>query len=173
MPALRPSDAAITILRDFELEERKLRPKHYWVVGGDGKRVCVMDIVASIFAYLGCVTGIVCALALSFMVYFSHPDQPAANINHTVATASAGAPKVTTIVQANPAPKAEQKDARIASSDAATASAPRATVRVSARHKVQLSRAQYYRRLVEEERARRWAYQQDPDFEARFLGYAD
>jgi hypothetical protein len=34
-------------------------------------------------------------------------------------------------------------------------------------------RAQKWRRFVQEERARRWAYQQDPDFESRFLGYAD
>jgi hypothetical protein len=151
-----------------------------------------MDILASMLAYLGCVSGIVCALVLSFVVYFSHPDRSAAHINHPVATAnaavrpvataSAAVAKVTTIAQVNPAqvnptPKAEPKDApknaSVALSDTTTAAAPRATVPVSTRHKVQLSRPQHYRRLVEEERARRWAYQQDPDFEARFLGYAD
>jgi hypothetical protein len=40
------------------------------------------------------------------------------------------------------------------------------------RHKASASAARL-RRLVQEERARRWAYEQDSSFESRFLGYAD
>lgn len=145
-----------------------------------------MDILASILAYLGCVTGIVCALAISLMVYVSPPGQPAA-VKPTVATA-ASAVKVTTIVaQAKPAPKVEPKvdksektdrrDIHVASTapEAApdtAAAAPQQTISLT-RRKAQISRAQFYRRVVEEQRLKRLAYQQNPDFEARFLGYAD
>ena len=34
-----------------------------------------MDILAAMFAYLVCVTGIVTGLAMSFVVFFSAPGQ--------------------------------------------------------------------------------------------------
>jgi hypothetical protein len=130
-----------------------------------------MDILAPIFAYLGCVAGIVCALAISFMVYVSPPGQTTAN-KPNVATAASPL-KVTTIAQAKAAPKADRHDTHVASAAGDAAAPPPPTVAFSARHRAQISRAQYYRRLVEEQRLKRLAYQQNPEFEARFLGYAD
>jgi hypothetical protein len=72
--------------------------------------------------------------------------------------------------ETKPTPKVGQRDEKIASHDAAPAQPPALALNV--RQKVQASRAQA-RRLVQEERARRWAYEQDSDFESRFLGYAD
>jgi hypothetical protein len=51
--------------------------------------------------------------------------------------------------------------------------APQKAAATSSASQVQGMRTQYFRRLVQEERAKRWAYQQDPSFENRFLGYAD
>ena len=135
-----------------------------------------MDILASMLAYLGCVTGIVAALAVSFVVYFS-PVHHAA-MKHTAATAAhSSALRVTTIAQAKLVSTADQHDTSVtpANTDKVETAVQPASVPapVAVRRKIQLSRTQYYRRLVQEERARRWAYQQDPDFEARFLGYAD
>lgn len=127
----------------------------------------LMDILGSMLAYLGCVAGIVGALVISFIVYFSPPAH-STNIKHaiamvarpSVAKADQRTHIVTIVAQSTTTPQ--------------TATAPPPTaVAASARPKAQSSRAQAMRRLVEEERAKRWAYQQDPDFETRFLGYAD
>jgi hypothetical protein len=135
-----------------------------------------MDILAAMLAYLGCVTGIVAALAICFVVYFS-PIHHAAATKH-IAAAHSNALSVTTIAQAKAASMTDQHDASVAAAktdklDPAVQPASAGPAPVSIRRKTQLSRTQYYRRQVQEERARRWAYQQDPDFEARFLGYAD
>jgi hypothetical protein len=148
-----------------------------------------MDILAGIFAYLACIGGLLGALAISFMLYVS-PHGHGQNVQQAAATGrSITASHVTTVAQAKPAAQAklaakgdksdkgeQPKDPHVASSVApeATPAATPTNPAISLRHKTQLaSRAQNYRRLVEEQRARRWAYQQDPDFEARFLGYAD
>jgi hypothetical protein len=136
-----------------------------------------MDIIASMLTYLGCVTGIVAALAISVVVYFS-PSHHAAAMKHAAATAAhSSALGVTTIAQATPASTTDQHDASVtpAKTDKLDPAVQPASTPapVSVRRKTRLSRTQYYRRLVQEERARRWAYQQNPDFEARFLGYAD
>jgi hypothetical protein len=47
------------------------------------------------------------------------------------------------------------------------------TSAASDRQQAQKVRAQNARRLIEEERAKRWAYLKDPDFESRFLSYAN
>ncbi len=129
-----------------------------------------MDIIASIFAYLGCVTGIVGALAVSFFVVFAAPHA-AAPAHQAVAMVSRPAvARTIAAAETKPAPKAGQRDEKIASHDTAPAQPPALALNV--RQKVQASRAQA-RRLVQEERARRWAYEQDSNFESRFLGYAD
>ena len=46
-----------------------------------------MDIIGSIFAYLGCVTGIVGALAISFLVVFASPEPPATPLHAAAMTA--------------------------------------------------------------------------------------
>jgi hypothetical protein len=147
-----------------------------------------MDILASMLAYLGCVTGIVAALVMSFFVFFSTPDQPAVP-KHTVALASKasasrpGESKVAmssataTAADATPAsklgPKIGPMAAGVASGAPKAETVPQAASAAHLRPRAQIGRAQYLRRLVQEERARRWAYQQDPDFDSRFLGYAD
>jgi hypothetical protein len=128
-----------------------------------------MDILASMLAYLGCVTGIVGALAISFFVFFVGPDQPPiaqhAMTMASRATAKPSEPKIvskTGPIEVNAPPSA-----------AAVAMAAPAADAARLRPKTQLGRTQVLRRLVQEERARRLAYQQDPDFDSRFLGYAD
>ena len=148
--------------------------------GAANAGLLLMDILASILAYLGCVTGIVGALALSFFLFFAAPDQSTMPI-HTAAIAA----KTATVAEVAPASKNEPAikneqaitsdvaKTDVAKSDIANAeTAPPTPVVVSSRQKRQ-QLAAHLRRLAQEERARRWAYQQDPDFEARFLGYAD
>lgn len=132
-----------------------------------------MDILASMLAYLGCVAGIVGALVLSFTVFISSPGTIKHPGKHRVAmTAKQSVLKTAAAPQAKPTAKLEQ-GAPVASSVAQSTPVPQTTVAASARQKTAVTRAEYLRRNVQEERARRWAYQQDPDFEARFLGYAD
>jgi len=132
-----------------------------------------MDIIASVLAYMGCVTGIIGALVLSFAIFLSTPDQPT-GINYPVAMAANQSVARATTPHATS--KLEHRPPLVAT-DVQSTPAPQTMAQTmataSARQKVQTSRAQYLRRMVQEERARRWAYQQDPDFEARFLGYAD
>jgi hypothetical protein len=78
---------------------------------------------------------------------------------------------------AKPAPKIAQADNHSASLDPKPETVPQAATgrtasAVNVRQKTQSWAAQV-RRQEQEQRARRWAYQQNPDFEARFLGYAD
>jgi hypothetical protein len=143
-----------------------------------------MDILAAIFAYLGCVTGIVCALALSFTIYFSPHDHsagvnPVSAVNGGTIALKVAPPKApaTTVAQVAPAaPAAKAEPQAVASAEPAAAATSKAGEPIAqslTRRKALASRAQTFRRVVEEQRARRFAYQQDPDFEARFLGYAD
>jgi hypothetical protein len=135
-----------------------------------------MDIVASILAYLGCITGLIGALAVSlFLVLAPHartaaPAQTAilavqVDDNATGAiAANTPAPNMTPAPKANPvaaiAPRVN------------TATAETLTAGTPPKKKTRLSHAQQ-RRMVQEERARRWAYRQDDDFETRFMSYAD
>jgi hypothetical protein len=134
-----------------------------------GKLCVAMDIIASLLAYLGCVTGIVGALAISFFVAFSPPrlEVPA---HHAMVTATSRPPVVSTVAaaaaEAKPTSAAVQRDEKLAQHETAPRPAP------DIRQKARMPRAEA-RRLVQEERARRWAYQQDSNFDSRFLGYAD
>jgi hypothetical protein len=144
-----------------------------------------MDILASMLAYLGCVTGIVGALAMSFYLFFAAPN-PALTPTHSIAMAAKSDMLKSDMLKsdmlrtaiaphAKPVASIARADTYVASqvaSNISTADAPPATV-APASKKAQLARAQLLRRLVQEDRARRWAYQQDPSFETRFLGYAD
>jgi hypothetical protein len=129
-----------------------------------------MDIIASIFAYLGCVTGIVGALAVSFFVVFAVPETAAPPHQALAMVSRPVVARTIAAAETKPAPKAAQRDEEIASHGTAPAHPP--ALALSVRQKTQASRAQA-RRLVQEERARRWAYEPDSDFESRFLGYAD
>jgi hypothetical protein len=120
-----------------------------------------MDILAAMLAYLGCVTGIVGALAISFYVYIAPPGQTAAGMQ--TAAVAVGAPKSTALTHLKPITTIAQR-----AQDAAAA----VPVAADVRQKGQLSHAAL-RRLAQEQRAKRWAYQQDSSFESRFLSYAD
>jgi hypothetical protein len=140
-----------------------------------------MDILASMFAYLGCVTGIVGTLALSFYLFFAAPNQAQ---THSIAMAAksdvfgkSDRLRIASAAQAKPDANVAHADthvvSRVASQDASNVATTDASPATAAPKKAQLARASLLRRLVQEDRARRWAYQQDPSFETRFLGYAD
>jgi hypothetical protein len=132
-----------------------------------------MDIIASMLAYLGCVTGMVGALAVSFYVYFGAPGETAAPMQTAAVVTKVSSTKTSAIKMSAPktAAAAQLKPVTTVAQgeDNAASSGP---VSIEARQKGQLSRAQL-RRLAQEERARHWAYQQDPDFESRFMSYTD
>ncbi len=135
-----------------------------------------MDIVASILAYLGCMAGIVGALAVSFALFFSAPDLPppiahSAGRQSVAVTAKTATPNPA-IASAAKSQAKPNKGAEVVST-VAQSTTPAPTPTASARAKMLAARAQKLRRFVQEERARRWAYQQDPDFESRFLGFTD
>jgi hypothetical protein len=157
-----------------------------------------MDIVAPVLAYLTCVAGIVGAFAVSFFVVFSSPKPPViAQQSAAVVSASAAKPAaiadlkkpvlkgttadnpavnhVAQVTQKREEPT-QTASARTARAPASPASAPTAAPQKLAagdpHPKAKISRAQW-RELVQQERHRRLAYQQDADFESRFLGYAD
>jgi len=115
------------------------------------------------FAYLGCVTGIVGALAISFFVFFSAPSQQIAP-KYVVAIAAKSDKLNTTFASGGKPPPTPS------AAGAETTPAPK--LAANTRTKTSTPSAQL-RRLVQQERVRRFAYQQDPAFEARFLGYAD
>ena len=138
-----------------------------------------MDIIASMLAYLGCVTGILGALAISAFVVFSPPHQPATPAHTLAMTAKPSVAKATfvTVAAPKPAPEIVQADDHDASLGPKLAPVPQTTVGRTAsaagvRKKTQLAAAAL-RRQAQEQRARRWAYQQDADFGTRFLGYTD
>jgi hypothetical protein len=158
-----------------------------------GKRRLSMDIVASIVAYLTCVAGIIGAFAISIFVLFSTPDQvqaPSQTIasqNIALATkhsavpsnvATLNGPQAATVTK----PAAEAQTASSRKIHAALRAekrtpSPQTTTAQSAlpseaQRKIQPTPAQL-RHLTRQERDRHLAYQQDPNFEARFLGYAD
>jgi hypothetical protein len=132
-----------------------------------------MDILGSILAYLGCLTGLIGALAVSLFLVVA-PSSAHRSAVHASAPAAPGsiaiapdptAPKLAataTPVQVNPVVAIAQ------SAPGFTREMPAAGTPAKKR----LSHANL-RRLVQEERARRWAYQQDPSFETRFMSYAD
>ena len=128
-----------------------------------------MDILACVLAYLGCAAGIVVALAMSFAVVFSTPDQPitaphgtlASQPNHvkTVAAEQVMHDQVKLLPEAVDADQATDRFGAKHARD----------IR-EARRATELARL---RRLAHDEQARRWAYQQTPDFEHRFPSFTD
>jgi hypothetical protein len=165
------------------------------LLGGRVSVVLPMDIVAAMLAYLTCVTGIVGALAISTYVYLVAPQPAAAPLQTAtlavqiddgkISTTKANQNKIggVTTRATRTATAAERKplttiahstDDALARNNVLArnnALAPK-PVALDARQKGQLSRAEL-RRLAQEQRAKRWAYQQDDSFEARFMSYAD
>jgi len=178
----------------------KSRYKHCKAGGWSGL-VCLMDILAPVFAYLTAVAGIVGAFVVAFSVVVSTPKQPAIE-QHSAAIVSATAPKAAAAADLRPTVDATKpvlktaadnppvnhiavntqkreaapQQAAAAKAPSTTAPAPLAATQkpavAEARSKGKITRAQW-RQIVQQERSKRLAYQQGADFESRFLGYAD
>jgi hypothetical protein len=127
-----------------------------------------MDILASMVAYLACVTGIVAALVMSFAVVFAAPERPTAERYAVTHAAQSRALQRSAAVSAKPIVKSAPP---LTPPHGEMAAQPRSLA--SDRQQAQQVKAQNARRLIEEDRAKRWAYRQDPDFESRFLSYAN
>jgi hypothetical protein len=127
-----------------------------------------MDILAAMLAYLGCVTGIVGALAISFYVYIAPPRQAAVPMQTAALAVKANDIKT----GASKSPASTHLKPVITIAQRTQDAAPTVPVAADVRQKGQLSHAEL-RRLAQEQRAKRWAYQQDSSFESRFMSYAD
>ena len=75
--------------------------------GAANAGLLLMDILASILAYLGCVTGIVGALALSFFLVFAAPDRSTMPLHTAAIAAKPIAAKPATVAEVAPASKNE------------------------------------------------------------------
>lgn len=125
-----------------------------------------MDIIASILAYVVCMTGLVTGLIMSFLVFFSPPGgQPGTPAQ---ALAMAEEPSASAIAKVSPT---ENVLPVVTVARAATA-APRAAVALDAEQKPLLT-PHRRRQLAERERERHLAFRERSSFEARFLGYED
>ncbi len=155
-----------------------------------------MNILASVLAYFVCVGGIIGTFALSLYLVFAIPDNaaltaPAAALASTQAThvqtaliktaqvKSPGATQKLAMTESNAASigaiKQNAPAIRIGNPDQAKKAEPGTNAAGSqgaqkpvAPRPPQLAQL---RRLIQEARARRWAYQQD--FETRFLSFTD
>lgn len=112
-----------------------------------------MDIVAAIFAYLVGVAGVVGALVISFVIFFS-PSQAQLPLPAPPPAAMLASPDPVTTIAAARSPES------------------RAKIAADVRQKSALSRGQL-RHLSEKERARRLVLREGSSFEDRFLNYAD
>jgi hypothetical protein len=130
-----------------------------------------MDILAAMLAYLGCVAGIVAALVMSCAIVLSTPDRPALEKQTLAMVAKPSAAKTATM-KAKPSVKIPATAARVPPSDPVGTIVAQTTNTENDRQRSRITRVHLYR-LVREERAKRWAYQQDKDFESLFMSYAD
>lgn len=158
-----------------------------------------MDILAPIFAYLTCVAGIVGGFVVAFYIVVSPPNhaafaprnEPIASVSATksapladlkklgLRSAAADNPAVNHVAS-NTQKREEARQpatARTASAQGSdrvawSAAATQNRAASELRGKSKITRAQW-REMVQQERKRRLAFQQNADFESRFLGYAD
>ena len=133
-----------------------------------------MDIIASIFAYLGSLAAVVAALAMSFSLCFSSANKPTPAKPVAGIAAMAAMLKVASAPQTESVAKPEPHGATVAPASALDPTvAKKPAGAADPVRRTSTLRGASLRHLVQEERARRWAYQQDSEFQARFLGYAD
>jgi hypothetical protein len=147
-----------------------------------------MDILAGMLAYMAGIGALIAGLAISFSVFFATPNQPLQTENQPqsasamlVRPSAANKPAVIGAVGKQSAGHFD-KSAEKHAAAAALPSTAQPTASRELRRKHATSAAQV-RRPIQEERARRWAYQQNPSarnqnaqnpsFESRFLDYAD
>jgi hypothetical protein len=164
---------AANLVRIFQIatamfQERKSVTAHCKPWRGGKRRLLSMDILASMLAYLVSVAGIIGALAISFVVYFSPPDQQPPMPANVVAAAK---PPLFDMAASAEIKGLKQTDLR-AASKAERAKPASPTVAFDAQQKPQTSPAQL-RWLADKERAKRFAERANTDFETRFLHYDD
>jgi hypothetical protein len=140
-----------------------------------------MDILAGMLAYVAGIGALFAAVAVSFFVFFATPKEPAQMQDPAhgasamlVHPGNAGAPSKTGAAVAHATHTAKESalhsEKRHAIAGSLGAVSPTASARERQRKPASAAQA---RQLTQGERARRWAYQQNPSFENRFLGYAD
>jgi hypothetical protein len=136
------------------------------------KCVLLMDILASMLAYLVSVAGIIAALAVSFVIYFSPPNQqPPISAPMPANAVVAAKPPLFDMAASAEIKGLKQTDLR-AASKAEQAKPALPAVALDAQQKPLTSLKQLHR-LADEERAKRLAYRANSDFETRFLHYDD
>ena len=130
-----------------------------------------MDILAGMLAYVAGLGALLGAVAVAFVVFVATPKEPqqAQSASAMLMRPSTPNQKPATLeAHAKEFPK--QGRSHSERHAAALPGAAQPTASREARRKASTAQA---RRPIEEERAHRWAYQQDSNFEKRFLGYAD
>ncbi|MGE5367795.1 MAG: hypothetical protein ACM3PO_11105 [Betaproteobacteria bacterium] len=132
-----------------------------------------MDILAGVLAYVAGIGALFAGLAVSFLVFFATPHEP---LQTETQSQNARAMLVRPSTPNKPALEASAKqnatqsashfeksaEKHTAAADSSVAAQTTASAR-DPRRKHAASAAQA-RRLIQEERARRWAYQQDSSF---------
>jgi hypothetical protein len=160
-----------------EFQERKLTIAHCKAWRGGQRQLPPMDILASMFAYLVCVTGLVAGLAMSFVIFFSAPGQFASAPSQAIVLAARSshgdAVKISPVNKVSPV----KTIAGIGASDRQTAAAELKpieppTIAIDARQKPLASHA-VSRRLAERARAKQLASRERSSFETRFLHFDD
>ena len=138
-----------------------------------------MDILAGMLAYVTGIGALFAGLAVAFFVFFSTPHEPRQTETQPQGASAMlvrpSTPNKAATVEAHAKQNAMQSTGRSEKHAAAAGSSGSAQPTASARDicRKPTASATQARRLIQEERARRWAYQQDSSFESRFLGYAD
>jgi hypothetical protein len=140
-----------------------------------------MDILAGMLAYVAGLAALFGALTVSFFLFFAMPKEQAQSQpqNASAMLMRPSAPKKHATIEARAKQPGSHAE-RHATATGTPGSAQRTASAGESRRKHTKTAAQA-RRPIEEERARRWAYQQDGSqevnqggsFEKRFLGYAD
>ena len=134
-----------------------------------------MDILAGMLAYVAGIGALFAGLVVSFFVLFATPQEPLQTQTQPQSASAMlvrpSAPNKPAAVEAHATQSAAHSEKQAAAADSPGTAQPAAFDR-DFRHKPAAAAAQA-RRLIHEERARRWAYQQDSSFKSRFLGYAD
>ena len=138
-----------------------------------------MDILAGMLAYLASLGVLFGAVAVAFAVFVATPkapsqaqSQPQSVSALLLRPSTPKKPATTLAAHAKQVANQGAKEGRGHSEPHAASlpSAAQPTASREARPKASTAQA---RRLIQEERAHRWAYQQDSNFEKRFLGYAE
>jgi hypothetical protein len=135
-----------------------------------------MDILAGMLAYVAGIGAVFAALAVSFSVFFATPHeslqtepQPQNARAMLVRPSTPNKPAVDSRAKQTGGHSEKGAEKHAAGSSIAT----QATTSARDPQRKHAPSTAQARRLIQEERARHWAYQQDSSFESRFLGYAD